>query len=89
MESGLFIFGSVINVASGILFLLMGLLVSEHLDSFFQLFTHREIPDYVKEKPGVQVVLNYLKGVGILFLILGVGLMVYGVLKIGMEIFMP
>jgi hypothetical protein len=88
MESGLItIFGGALQVAGGILSLLLGLIISEHLDSFLLLFTQRDTPDYVKDKPGVHVVLNYIKGMGIMFLILGVGLMVFGIIRIGIQIF--
>lgn len=74
-------------MVAGAILLLFGLILSDNLNSFLLLLTHMETPPYVKDKPGVSTVRTYIKGIGILFKVLGVGLTVYGLIVIGMFIF--
>ena len=88
MEHGIItILGAVLQLGFGILFLLVGLLISENFDHFLMLFNHRELPDYLKEKEEVSNVMNYIKAIGIIILILGVGLMVFALIRLGLHIF--
>lgn len=87
MESGLLIFTAVLPIVGGFILLLMGLIFSDNLDALLLLFTHMDTPSYINDKPGVASVKNYLKAIGILFKVLGVGIMIYGFITIGMFIF--
>ena len=88
MEYGIItILGAAIQLGFGILLMMVGLMISENLDSFLMLFNHRELPDYVKEKDEVNNVLNYVKAIGIIMLVLGVGLMVFALIRLGLHIF--
>jgi len=87
MESGLLIFTAVLPIIGGFILLLLGLIFSDNLDSLLLLFTHMDTPSYINDKPGVASVKTYLNAIGILFKILGVGVMIYGLVTIGMFIF--
>jgi len=88
MEStGLLIFSAVLPIVGGMILLLLGLILTDHLDALLLLFTHSDTPSYIMDKPGVASVKTYIKGVGTLFKVLGVGVMVYGFVVIGVAIF--
>ena len=81
------IFGAVIQLGAGILFLLIGLMLSENLNALLMLFTHRELPEYVRDKEEVNNVLNYIKAIGIIVLVIGVVLIVFGLIRVGIHLF--
>jgi len=88
MESnGILIFSAVLPIIGGFLMILLGLILSYNLDALLLLITHTDTPSYIKDKPEVASVKTYIKAVGSLFLVLGVGVMVYGFVVIGTTIF--
>lgn len=88
MESNsLLIFSAVLPIVAGMILLLIGFILSYNLEALLQLLTHSDTPSYILDKKGVPAVKTYIKAVGTLSLVLGVGLIVYGFIVIGMAIF--
>jgi len=87
MESGLLIFSAVLPIIGGAAMLLLGLILADNLDALLLLVNHRETPSDILEKQGVSAVKTYIKAIGTLFKILGVGGVVYGIIEIGFAIF--
>jgi hypothetical protein len=87
MGISLLVFQTALPILLGLIVLLLGIVFSDNMKGLLMLITHRELPEYVKDKPEVTEVLNYFNGIGILFKILGVGLMVYGLLVLGAALF--
>ena len=87
MGISLLIFNTALPILGGLIVLLLGIVFSDNFEGLLMLFTHREIPEYVKDKTEVSDVLNYFNGIGVLFKILGVALMVYGLLVLGSALF--
>ena len=87
MASEFLIFSALLPIVGGALCLLIGLVLSDYLEQLFLLITHSETPSYIKDKPGISSTLTFLKAIGTLFKILGVGLFVKGIIEIGMAIF--
>lgn len=86
-NTGLLIFSGALPIIAGLLMLLLGLILTYNLDGLLLLLTHTDTPSYIKDKPEVVSVKTFIKGVGNLLLILGVGLIVYGVISIGSSVF--
>ena len=87
MDTSLLVFNTLLPIIAGIVIILIGILFSDNIEGFLLLITHRDLPVYIREKPQVHEVLNYFKGIGILFKVLGVGLIVYGLIVLGSSIF--